>query len=499
MCMFVIILGEGLQMNLLIKLVKNTVFIFCYNKTFNKILNVKNNHSLLYVLLLCLPISLIYSIIDDSTPYISYPILILILSLVQTHMQKLSFEISFIASMIAYGITYVIYAICAFIVSIGVAVFSTQELHILPETILFYQSILAVLELLITILLCRLKRLKNGLPFIYNQKYTFLGVCISLCIVILSSVLKKGEADAYYFSLFLFVYIFTIMLVIYSQNSIADTYMEELTKRTIDDLNHQLLTKNQYYEELLADKEQLSTIVHRDNKLIPAMEMAVTTFIEDNTDSEQGKELLKDIKRLSQSRNNILELIDKKCNPLPLCHVLSIDNLLSYMQQRAEQDNIHFLVSFHCNIQDMIDKIIEMDDIYTLLADLIENAIIATTNKKGTHIMLSFAIIHTSYTIQITDSGTPFSLDVLLKMGTEKITTHKDETGSGIGMMQTFKILSKYQASLVINEYDTAAGLYTKTISIVFDNKNQFILYTNRDETETSQLYERPDLTVVHK
>lgn len=486
-------------MNLIIKLIKNSFFILCYSILFKKILNIKKIDSKLYTFLFCLTGAFIYLLIDSSLPYMSYAVLILGFSLFQSYLQKISFETSFIASLISYAITYVIFSISALIVSITVVFITQKEMFLTPESLVIYHSILAVLEVFFTLRLCKVKRLKNGLPFIRNQKYTFLGVCISLCILVLSSILNNGKDDIYYFVLFLLLYIFMVMLIIYSHTSTTNAYMDELTKRTINDLNHQLLTKNARYNELLADKEQLSEIVHWDNKLLPALESAVTTYLKGNINIEQGTALLTEIERLSKERKNTLELIEQKGNPLPSCNITAIDTLLSYMQQQAEKNEIQFDVNFHCDMHAMIENGINIDDLCTLLADLIENAIIATIHNKGNYIMLSFSLLKKTYAIQITDSGIPFSKEVLLSMGIKKITTHGDEKGSGIGMMKTFEILNQYQASMFINEYDSTDGLYSKTLSILCDNKKQFVLYTLRDELEIAQLYERPDLIVIHK
>lgn len=483
--------------------VKNYVFILCYYIFFIKILNLRKKDSIFPVLFFVLPIAILYSYIDHSFPYITYPMLILGFSLIPYCFKQLSFEVSFTASLIAYAFSYLIFAVSAFIIAIIVAILSIPEWKWAnPESeqaILIYQCLLAVLEFSFTNWICRFKRLKNGLPFIKNQKYTFSGGCISLCIVVLSTILNNGSANIYYFVLFLFVYIFIVMLITYSQQSSANIYKDALTKRTIDDLNHQLAEKNTDYYELLADKEQLSEIVHRDNKLIPALELAVTTYLKENINETRGITLLEEIKRLSRERNTTIELAEKQLNVLPSCHITAIDNLLSYMQQQAEQYGIQFNVNFHCDLNSVIADIININDLCTLLADIIENAIITTKHNKGKCIMLTFSFIKHIFAIQISDSGTPFTTEVLLSMGLEKITTHGDETGSGIGMMKTFQILKQYHASLIIDEYDNTAGLYSKTVSILYDNKNDFTLYTLRDKDEINKLYERSDLYVVKR
>lgn len=486
-------------MNLLIKLVKNSVFIFCYNKLFKKLLNVENRYFELYTFLLCIPISLLYSLVDNKIPYASYPALILGLALFHSKHKKIPFETGFFTSLISFGITYIIFSVCASITAMGTVLLTSKDMNVAfsPLHILICQTISASLELIITILVCRIRRLKNGLSFIHNQNYTTLEVCISICIVILSAILSKGKADIYYFSLFLLIYVFMIMLILYDRIFTTNVYIEALTKRTIEDLNFQLLEREKQYNLLLADKEHLSEIVHRDNKLIPALELAVTNYLKDGTDSTQGKELLAEIKRLSKGRHDLLESIEKEYRPLTLCHITSIDNLLSFMYQQAAKQEIAFEVKFLSELQNLIDSPISIDDFSTLLADLTENAIRATKNSEKKSIVVSFSTVKGSYTLQITDSGTPFSVDTLANIGRKPITTC--ENGSGIGMMQTFKILDQYHASLIINEYQTDDGFYSKTISVVWDNKKHFILYTNRDKNEISQLYNRTDLTIIQK
>ena len=97
------------------------------------------------------------------------------------------------------------------------------------------------------------------------------------------------------------------------------------------------------------------------------------------------------------------------------------------------------------------------------------------------------------------DSGIPFDKEVLAKYGYEQITTHGDESGSGIGMMQTYEILSKCGASLFIDEFAEGEGMYTKRISVVFNKKHQYVLYTKRSDEEVAYLKKRSDLMIVRK
>ena len=71
----------------------------------------------------------------------------------------------------------------------------------------------------------------------------------------------------------------------------------------------------------------------------------------------------------------------------------------------------------------------------------------------------------------IYDSGEYFSKDVLKKLGKKRATTHKKDGGTGIGLMTTFEILKKYNASFSIDETINNPQ-YTKCVAITFDDKH---------------------------
>lgn len=132
----------------------------------------------------------------------------------------------------------------------------------------------------------------------------------------------------------------------------------------------------------------------------------------------------------------------------------------------------------------------------TLLADLLENAIIATRRNNGHHILLSISIVSKAYSISIFDSGIPFTKEVLTKWGLEQITTHQDDSG-GIGMITAYEIIKKKNASFMIHEFFSDGGLYTKEVSVLFNNLNQYTLHTSRNGEELSYLNQRSDLVII--
>ena len=87
----------------------------------------------------------------------------------------------------------------------------------------------------------------------------------------------------------------------------------------------------------------------------------------------------------------------------------------------------------------------------------------------------------------------------MLDLGLTRHTTHADNGGSGIGLVTTYESLQKYGASFMIEEYEPDSGLFTKKISVTFNNLRQYILLTCRDTDEIAFLKQRADLLVISK
>ena len=94
--------------------------------------------------------------------------------------------------------------------------------------------------------------------------------------------------------------------------------------------------------------------------------------------------------------------------------------------------------------------------------------------------MVRIGKIEDIYSLYIYDSGIEFTKEVLDKLGKEPITTHKDEGGTGMGFMNTFDVLRKYKASLIIDEISRPSiDNYTKAIIVKFDNNEDFEIKSN--------------------
>ena len=234
------------------------------------------------------------------------------------------------------------------------------------------------------------------------------------------------------------------------------------------------------------------------------MLLSVKEFIKDSSSlvpasSEKGMRLLSDLEQLSLHRKSILRTQDDRCRGIPETGCSSVDSILKYMKQKAHEMNIIFETAFSCDMKALVNENISENDLNTLLADLLENALIATKYGDHRHVLLSVDMIEDFYTISIFDSGVPFPKEVLVSLGLKNYTTHKADGGSGIGLVTSYELLKKYRASLAIEEFTQDSGLYTKKLSVVFNRLDQYTLFTYRNGEELDFLNNRTDLLVIHK
>ena len=153
------------------------------------------------------------------------------------------------------------------------------------------------------------------------------------------------------------------------------------------------------------------------------------------------------------------------------------------MQSECNKNQIEFILKLEGNIHQMTNNAIPKEDLEILLADHIKNAIIAINHTENINrtIMVKLGKIHSVYGISIYDSGAEFEIETLDNLGKKPSTTHAEEGGTGMGFMNTFETLRRYQASLIIEEYNKPnKDNYTKVINIKFDNKNEFKIKSYR-------------------
>jgi len=453
--------------------------IYCYTK----LLNIKaSKKEKLYAIPFSLISSSLLYFVNHAIPSLSLCaifVCVILFCHCLLRPSTLPLPVSMCIGLLSLGINYILYFLPSFIV--GPLLF-----YAFPDfqTTLSIKILLAILcgiiQLLSLFQLFNMKRFKNGIPDI--EKNISNEVCLLICMpVFYLSFLFSSETSARFIVLFtLFLLItFLVILFLWWRKYLFHNYIQKSQNQTIKILEQTISEQN---EEL----EKLSKIIHKDNKMIGALYLSAQELY-NCTELSQSSQLKKMLDSLSQEREGLLQTYEHSGKHLPKTKVFSTDVIISYLFKRALENNIHFDVTITRDIRFMTETILEESLLNTLLADLGENAIVATSLAKKRNILLVIGIKENHYCLDFFDSGAHFDIHVIENLGKQRYTTHKNEGGSGIGLMTTFELLEKKKGSFELEELQKN-NLFTKRVSIVFDNRFEIRIRSSREELLTSNI-----------
>ena len=185
--------------------------------------------------------------------------------------------------------------------------------------------------------------------------------------------------------------------------------------------------------------------------------------------------------RLRKNYDNDISQI-KIEKPLPSSNINGIDDMFSYFSKKYSSNNISFNLKIDGSIPYFVENIIDQSDLETMIGDFLENALIAVnaSNKAFRSVLAIIGVSESYYEFTVFDSGIPFEPDTLVRLGKERVTTHSDTGGSGIGFMTTFETMKKYGASLIIKEKTPSESNCTKSITVRFDGENRYTVESFR-------------------
>lgn len=361
-----------------------------------------------------------------------------------------------------------------------------------------------ILQIILIYLLFKIKRLRNGMPFLINNTLINWGVYLSSTLIFYHIYLSEitYQILSIKIAAMLFIPFFAIALLIWWRHKITQSYVEKLRVDEVELLYKEISDKDLEIEKLHAHNEQLSGIIHKDNKLIPAMEMAVRNYLQTAAlmkpeDARQtGAELLSKLERMAEERTGIIHTYQENFSYRQRSGLISIDAIVDYMENRASTLGIEYHYQFDKTLKEMLPAFITEDDAMHLLSDLIENAIIAASHSEKKNIHIHIGFIRSILFIDISDSGIPFTTETYEKFGNIQYTTHAEHGGSGIGLMDIAKLKKQYQFSLQIYEYPENETIYTKKIRILFDRKAHYLIQSYRAKELRSAIL-RNDLHVI--
>lgn len=452
--------------------------------TYLKLTNKKDisNFKLICLVILNISISIFCGIIKfyiDTS--ISIIVLFILLSFTFCLFSKNTIGYSMIAVLISLTINYILSFISLFF---SFALLRTIKIQNDVISLLF----ILIFHFLFIHFFFKKRRFKNGLAFLQpvnKSEYLNLLILNISTTIMISFILISNNDKTFFVTLLINMIILSIIMFITIQKTLTLYYKQKLMKQQIEETNKELENKDKIIEKLQAENINFSkishSIAHRQKSLEYKLDKLISSKNSD-TNLSSTENLKSEINKISEdylsSINNIKTIPDLQKTGIP-----KIDDMLSYMQSECFKNKINFILNIKGNIYYMTNHYISVDKLEILLADFIKNSIIAITCSKNINrtILLVLGYVNSSYELCISDTGIEFEIDTLRNLGCTATTTHKDTGGTGYGFMNTFDTLREFKASLVIEEIGLPnISNYTKSIKVIFDNKNEFIIRSYR-------------------
>lgn len=343
-----------------------------------------------------------------------------------------------------------------------------------------------LLQTIICLLFFRIKRLRHGIPQIEKNINSDISTLICVITLFLVFYMYSTDTSNYINLIIAFIIIICSILLIQSyKKHIKNVYIEKVNKRNKEIAEETLSEALAENKKLSDENKKLSAIIHKDNKIVPAMYLAVNEILEcESPDIQKGKsiELKNQLQALVSERKEILTDYETKNKALPNCGLPSTNACLKYLYNKATKSNIKFSVSSTAELN-KYNGITECEnDFNTLLLDLGENAIISADSSDTKNILILINSDITRLSLSIFDSGNQFEPNVIKNLGIKRTTTHKKSGGTGIGLMNSIELCKKHKASFILDE-TISNDEYSKCVSVDFDGLEQIRIHSNRPET----------------
>ena len=397
------------------------------------------------------------------------------------------------AFMLSFGVSYVLYFIASFIIGLAFMPFvsgdympGTMINHDTLFNLLFY-SFVAAVQLLLSFLLFRIRRFKNGFPFLLKKHAIIAVLIFSGVVLIFATWIRVITASEYAYTAYLYMAgILTIGAGIYIwiKRGIRMFYRRGQEERAIEILEQQLSEAKDENQRLAVQNDALRVANHKTQHRLATLERAVFSMARGSPDD--GGDLyatLEDVRRAARDYRADVGRMGGKPG-LPSTKIKMLDDLFGEFCSRFADNRIDFKLKVNGSIPYMVEKVIGQGELETMIGDHLQNALIAV-NASGGALRSVWAILGLAgagdcYAFTVYDSGIPFETGTLARLGAERVTTHADDGGSGIGFMTTFEAMRECKASLIINEKPPSGSDYTKSVTVRFDGESRYIIETYR-------------------
>lgn len=457
---------ENIEMTIYV--IKNIFAIICSYFIFFKVIGRKNEKNILLVIVSSIAIAILVAYVKYNIgTFIGMVVMIILFSILCSISSKCGMGYTIVIAIISLSINYVI-----FVVAITIVFLINVKSSIQNDFINL--SFMMLIDLILLKGLFSIKRFKYGITFLNkNNQYIDL-ILLNICVSILfSSIIFSNMNIEISKELFVEFIISIIVMCITIQKSLQLYYKQKMLIKELDETKEDLARAENKIKilekENIEESKKRHTIIHKQKSIEYKLEEMLTKTEMSTEEAAEVRERLEKLNKEIYTEKEVMEL-DKT-------GISSIDDMLKYMQSECVKNKIDFTLQIKGNIHYMVHNLVKEEELETLLADHIKDAIIAInhTDNANRSILVRLGNIDDIYSLYIYDSGVEFKPEVLESLGKKPCTTYASEGGTGMGFMNTFDTMRKHKASLIIEEIGKPVkDNYTKVIIIKFDKKNEF-------------------------
>ena len=487
------LLYNSFMIEFIICLIKYTAIFACILYTYTRLLRIKLKVWDLFDIPLFVALS---AVLYFATVYVKIlvPIGFLIFGVLFLFLRfRKTFYETLTVGTVALGISIVIYVAAVILGS-----FIAFALHFIKNDsfrILLSNIVIAIIQLVCTFLLFKIKRFKSGLQA-NKQNATFETLLlISIgCIFSMMLFYTRGAEQELYKIVLLIISLIGLLLIVWWRKHVTYNYREEIKRQN---LNRMEDTIEEYKLNSVETELQIavySKLFHYLNKAVHdcavLAESAATQT--GNADACAARDMLQKILRE-------MNIANEKCglSNIPKTGERVIDASIIRLYALSERKNFNASANIFADVESWFTqgKLLK-DDIHILISYLSDNAVNSALGSSDAKVRVDFGATKKGEPIiRVYDSGGQFDEGVLAKLGLEQITTRAGAGGSGIGLFTVFEILKKYGASFLLDEDPTEFG-FTKFIEIAFDGRHCFTVRTCR-ESVISACAKRKDIALL--
>lgn len=456
-----------------VNFIKNLMIVFATQVTIQKIINDKEYFSISKIIgyISFILMEIVVQIVNVKIGFVcSIIVLIFWISCISMIFTKGNIGYNILITTISLAFNYSTYFISLIIV------FFINNKIVIIENDIINLILIMLIDAIILYNVFKMKKFKYGIISLQNkfdnQYMENFILMLSVGILYMTVIFANKQFLAIKNVMFIFI-IFAALMFITIQKSLQLYYKQKMLIKELDETKEDLARAENKIKilekENIEESKKRHTIIHKQKSIEYKLEEMLTKTEMSTEEAAEVKERLEKLNKEIYTEKEVMEL-DKT-------GISSIDDMLKYMQSECVKNKIDFTLQIKGNIHYMVHNLVKEEELETLLADHIKDAIIAInhTDNANRSILVRLGNIDDIYSLYIYDSGVEFKPEVLENLGKKPCTTYASEGGTGMGFMNTFDTVRKHKASLIIEEIGKPVkDNYTKVIIIKFDKKNEF-------------------------